>query len=131
MRGYALVSVRDADPWGSLEAAQQHISTVGDISRGSAKFHHTAHNRILDAEMQVRFGWARIAHNDTRYSPADIIEIVSQRRSIWPITMDLMGTSNWKTGINRAINAYAPSSSSWQTATWQKKGNGEGAVGFW
>ena len=123
MNGYALVSACDTIPWCTLEAAQKHIITVENISRASSKYHHTEHNRILQAEMQVRCEWTRVAQLDSRYTLSDVIEIVSRRHSIWPVTNDLRGqiSRDWKTGINKTT-PYSEGSSS---------GRGKGMGSLW
>ena len=66
MLWYVLASSADVgNPWRSSGAAQQHISTVGNLSRISARSGQYNRNKILDAEMNVRFERARIAQAET------------------------------------------------------------------
>lgn len=125
MGGYALVSAFDVIPWCALEAAQKHIITVGNISRTSSKHRHTARSRILDAEMPARREWARIAQSDTRYTLTDIIEIVSQRHSIFPIANGLKGVRNWKGGVSKHAPYGSPPNGNDRANSWQNKGCGE------
>ena len=129
MNGYALVSANDTVPWCSLEADRKRLTIGGNISRASSKSQHTAHNKILDTEMQVRCEWARISQSDTRYSLSDVIEIVAHRHSIWPITADLRGTRDGEGRVNRTVNPYSndwPSaSSSYGKSYWSKGGKGD------
>merc|ERR1712105_518575 len=100
--GYVLVSAADEGrPWCSLDAAQKHITTVENLSRISAKAGHPFHHKILEAEMNVRCEWTRIAQAETILCLSDVIEIVSQRLTIWPIATELKGMSG-KGSVNKS-----------------------------
>lgn len=128
MLGYALVSAADGErPWCSLGAALKRISTVENLSRISAKSGHVCHHKIVEAEMNVRCEWTRIAQAETILRLSDVIEIVGQRFAIWPISAELKGVGG-KGSFNRnkltSFNPYSQenwrgnnreySSSSWQ-----------------
>ena len=127
MMGYALVSAADAGlPWVSLDAAQKHIATVENLSRISARGGHTFHQRILDAEMNVRCEWTRVAQAESSLLLSDIIEIVGQRFTIWPTPAELKGSGG--KGVSRKVPQYNPysnepssSSSGWNQQSWSHK----------
>ena len=127
MFGYALVSAADqGPPWCSLDAAQKHISTVENLSRMSARGGHINHQRIVEAEMNVRCEWTRVAQAESILCLSDIIEIVSQRFTMWPVITDLKGSGGKGISKLRSVANYNPyndsSSSSWQSYTnWHSK----------
>ena len=121
--GYALVSSADTGrPWCTLDAAMKHISTVENLSRISAKSGHANHHKIVEAEMTVRCEWTRVSQAETALTVSDIIEIVSQRFSIWPLSSDLKGSSGGKGLIARKVANVNPyTNDQWQWNNWQGK----------
>ena len=90
--GYVLVSAADdGRPWRSIDAAQKHISTVENVPRISAKAGHQLPHKILGGEMNVRGERTRVAQAETILRLSDVIEIVSQRFTIWPVATELKG----------------------------------------
>ena len=106
--GYALVSAADPVPWCSLGAAQRYINCVESVSRISAKSNHIFHRKLLDAEMNARSEWTRIAQAEPNLSLVDIIEIIANKHTIWPVAADLKGTkgAGWP-NKRSATNPYA------------------------
>ena len=123
--GYALVSAADPVPWCSLDAAQKHIALVEAATRASARGHRAAHYRILEAEMPARNERVGVGQAEPNLNLSDIIELIVQRRSIWPILSELKGWKGkgWvnKKGLPGHNQNQAPSSS-WQTNQWQASG---------
>ena len=91
MYSYALASCGDerADMWRPLQSAIKHITAVEAHSRAAARSHHGLHLRIAEAEMAVRREWHAIGQAEPTLNLATIIELVSQRHSIWPIVSEL------------------------------------------
>ena len=87
MHGYAIVSTIDPEgsEWCNLEAARRHVSTVGNLPRASSKSAGLMHGRIVDAEGVVRSEWAKFGQAQPSISLTAIIDVISQRRAIWPL----------------------------------------------
>ena len=116
MNGYALVSACDPVPCRASDAAQKHIGTVGNISRTGARFSHTSHNRILDAELQVRRERARAAQSEPNLNLSGVIEIVSRSYSICPVLTELK-CRNWKGG-NARNTPFNEGGGGWKGTPW-------------
>ena len=91
MYGYVLASCADDREamWCPLQSAIKHITTVEQHSRSGAKVSWGLHQKVAEAEMTVRKEWHRIGTEDPSLSLAALIELVSQRYSIWPTVLDL------------------------------------------
>lgn len=87
MHGYAIISMEDlpGEEWCSLEAALQHVSTVESFPRVNSKSAGPMHYRIMEAEAAVRSEWAKLGQVQPGTSLTAIIDVVSQRRAIWPL----------------------------------------------
>ena len=95
MRPYRCWALRGFE-WCSLEAALNRVSVVGDFSRFNLKVSHISHNQVTVADDNVRLELAKIAQNRPGISPTAIIDISSQRHSIWPLTREFTKTSAYK-----------------------------------
>ena len=90
MHGYVLVSAADTGPpWCSLDAANRHLASVENLSRASAKNYHAMHHKLTEAEMAVRNEWTRMSQAEPRLTLTEIIELVSQRHTLWPVISEL------------------------------------------
>ena len=116
MLGYVLVSAGDEGrPWCSLGAAMKHISTVENLTRVSARSGHSGHHKIVDAELNVRCEWTRVAQAETVLCLSDVIEIVGQRFTIWPLSTDLKGLG----GKGSFTRYKMPYSNDAQSSSWR------------
>lgn len=90
MHGYALVSMahRPGEEWCGLEPALRHVSTVANMSRANSKSPGDLHGRIMEAEYSVRTEWAELGQLQPGVSLGAIIDVVPQRRSIWPLVSE-------------------------------------------
>ena len=122
MLGYVLVSAADEGrPWRSLGAALKPISTVENLSRVSAKAGHWGRQKIIDAALNVRCEWARISLAETVLCLSDVIEIVGQRFTIWPIATELKGFGGKGSfSKKRVTNPYSNDA---QSSGWRGKGD--------
>ena len=91
MYSYVLVSCADerADMWCPLQSAIKHITLVENHSRAAARLSSGLHPRIAEAEMAVRREWHAIGQAEPNLNLATLIELVSQRHSIWPLVSEL------------------------------------------
>lgn len=91
MRSYVLASCSEQREamWIPLQSAIKYIALVGNQVRSSSRAYNGIHPRISDAEMSVRREWHSIGQAEPNLSLADLIELVCQRRSIWPLFSEL------------------------------------------
>ena len=104
MYGYVLVSCADPDglAWCSMQAATRHLTAVETFSRLCARAQAGLHPKLLESEMSIRKEWHRIAISEPGLLLSDIIELVSQRHSMWPSMLDIRpanykGRDQWQT----------------------------------
>ena len=87
---YAYVSASATDPiestWCSLEAARAHISIVEQYSRLSTAAGGGFANRIMEVELAIRSEWVKVHHREPLLSLSDVITIVSQQTTLWPMS---------------------------------------------
>ena len=96
MYGYVLASCEDVEEgmWRPLQPAVKHITTVESHTRAAARVRHWLHPRVTDAELMVRREWQRIGAEVPTLSLAALIELESQRYSIWSTVLDLQPVHN-------------------------------------
>ena len=86
---YAYVLASAPDPiettWCSLEAARSHISVVEQYSRLSTAAGGTFAHRIMEIELAIRSEWVRTHHREPLLSLSEVITIVSQQTTLWPM----------------------------------------------
>ena len=87
MYAYALAAATDPieTTWCSLEAARAHISIVEQYSRMSTAAGGAFANRIMEIELAIRSEWVRTHHREPLLSLSDVIAIVSQQTTLWPM----------------------------------------------
>ena len=108
MRGYVLVSANDdGPPWCSLDDANRRLSSVEHLGRASAKNSHTARYKLTESEMTVRNERTRMSKADPRLNLTEIIELVTQRHTLWPVVSELKGHSVGN-GIDRFPRKESP-----------------------
>ena len=90
MYGYVLMSCGDerGQMWRPLQSAIRHIYVVESHVRSASRVSAGLNPRITDAEMTVRREWHAIGQSDPAISLATLIELVGQRRSIWPTLLE-------------------------------------------
>ena len=90
MYAYVLASARDAPgaEWCNLTAAHLHVAAVEHFARLDSRAGHFLHKRLLECEMSIRIEWTRVQQAQPTLSLTDIIHIVSQRHSVWPMEME-------------------------------------------
>ena len=86
MRAYVLILRGDTREamWCPLQYAARHLTVVDAHAREAARVRYWLHPRIPEAEMSVRKEWHAVSQAEPNLSPAALIELVGQRRSIWP-----------------------------------------------
>ena len=91
MNSYAMASGNDPGGlmWSSLQAATRRITAAESCARACARSRQGVHPKLLECEMAVRKEWRRVATSEPGLLLSDIIELVIQRRSIWPTTFEL------------------------------------------
>ena len=89
MYAYVLASARDAPwaEWRNLTSAHLHVSQVGGFVRLDSRTGHNLHTRLLGCEMSIRVEWTRVQQAQPVLSITDIIHIVAQRHTVWPMEM--------------------------------------------
>ena len=97
--------------WVSYEAAMSHLSTVENISRTNSKLSHRMRAQIMEAESSVRTEWTKLSQNRPDLNLTTIIEIVSQRHAIWPLTSEftkltVKGKGKWGADTWAPIRSY-------------------------
>ena len=90
MFAYVLASARDATglEWRNLTAAHLHVATVEHFTRLDSRAGHALHKRLLECEMSIRIEWTRVQQAQPELSLTEIIHIVGQRHSVWPMEME-------------------------------------------
>ena len=88
--GYALVSMADppGQEWFSLETALSRVSAVANFGRANSRAPHRLRAQLMEAGKAVRTEWAELSQNRPEIPLANIIGIVSHRRTIWPISIE-------------------------------------------
>ena len=124
MYAYVLASCGDekADMWCPLQSAMKHITVVENHSRAAARVHTGLHPRIAEAEMAVRREWHAIGQAEPNLNLATLIELVSQRHSIWPIVSELRSVTRPDKGKGKGKDHR---SMSFQDRKWWAEENGE------
>ena len=87
MYAYVLASAPGPleNTWCILEAARAHVSTVEHYSRLSTAAGGAFANRIMEIELAIRSEWVRTHHKEPLLSLSDVITIVSQQTTLWPM----------------------------------------------
>ena len=88
MYGYVMVSCLDTEPWCDLDAALSRISELGNFVRLNTRDNLLLHRKTLDAELSIRTEWARVQQKEPGFNLSTIIDVVSKRHTIWPVTGD-------------------------------------------
>ena len=76
----------------SLQAATRHVTAVETCARACARAKLGVRPKLLECEMEARKEWHRVATADSGLLLGDIVELVSQRHSIWPTGFELETT---------------------------------------
>ena len=82
------------DMWRPSQYAIKHIAVVENHSRAASRINNGLRPRIAEAEMAVRRERRAICQAAPDLTLATLIELVSQRHSIWPIVAELRSISN-------------------------------------
>ena len=103
MRGYALVSTTDppGEEWSGLEPALRRVSAVGNMSRSNSKSAGNTNGRIMEVESAVRMEWAKLGQVQPGVSLGVIIDVVSQRHSIWPLVSEFTRNTPTRKGAGK------------------------------
>ena len=103
MYGYVLVSCADPDglAWCSMQAATRHLTAVEAFARVCDRAQPGLRPKLLESEMGIRREWHRIAISEPGLLLSDIIELVSQRHSMWPSVLEIRpfhskGRDSWR-----------------------------------
>ena len=91
MYGYVLISRTDNKDamWCTLQSATKHITTVENHSRAAARVSTGLNSKLAEAEMAVRREWREVGQAEPSFFLFTVIELVCQRHSIWPKTLEL------------------------------------------
>ena len=96
MYAYVLASARDAPgaEWCNLTAAHLHVATVEHFVRLDSRVGHALHRRLLECEMAIRIEWTLAQQAQPALGLTEIIHLVAQRHSIWPLEMEFRPVYN-------------------------------------
>ena len=118
MMGYVLVAAADSGrPRRSLGAARKHISTMGDLSRMSAKAGQLRHRKILESDMNARREWTRIAQPGDILRTVEVVDSFGRWFAIWPISTELKAVGGKRSLSKQKSASTAPYSNDWNS--WQ------------